>query len=215
LTYRFTFAVRDRARFLSHLETVDTLLSAIRRAGYQVALSRGMKPRPVIALALPRAVGVESEGELADVELTSDPAPAELRERLARQLPAGFDLLAVEHAEGKQAASRVQAVHYRIDAADGVDWEDAVARYLAAGEAPVIRTAPNKADKRIDVRRFCSRLEPAAGGLHAEIELTDAGTARPEEVATAVAATIGATPTITRIVRTEIVLRDAAVGVHT
>jgi hypothetical protein len=52
-------------------------------------------------------------------------------------------------------------------------------------------------------------------GLEAEIELTDAGTARPEEVATAVAATIGATPTITRIVRTEIVLRDAVVGAHT
>ncbi|HEY0388474.1 MAG TPA: TIGR03936 family radical SAM-associated protein [Gaiellales bacterium] len=215
MTYRFTFAVRGRARFLSHLETVDTLLSAIRRAGYQVALSRGMRPRPVIALALPRAVGVESEGELADVELTSDPAPAELRERLAPQLPAGLELLGVEPAEGKQAASRVRAVHYQIEAGAGLDWDDAVVRYLAADEALVTRTAPKKADKRVDVRRFCTAVEPTPGGLHAEIELTDAGTARPEEVANAVAATIGATPTITRIVRTEIVLRDAAVGVHT
>jgi len=36
LAYRFTFAVRGRARFLSHLETVDTLLSALRRAGFDV-----------------------------------------------------------------------------------------------------------------------------------------------------------------------------------
>jgi radical SAM-linked protein len=215
LTYRFTFAVQGRARFLSHLETVDILLSAIRRAGYQVALSRGMKPRPVIALALPRAVGVESEGELADIELTSDPDPAELRVRLAQQLPAGFGLLAVEPAEGKQAASRVRAVRYVIETAPGVDWDQAVARYAAAGEAAVTRTAPNKPDKRVDVRRFCERVQPVPAGLEAEIELTDAGTARPEEVATAVAATIGATPTITRIVRTEIVLRDAAVGAHT
>jgi uncharacterized protein (DUF2344 family) len=194
LTYRFTFAVRGRARFLSHLETVDTLLSAIRRAGYQVALSRGMKPRPVIALALPRAVGVE---------------------RLASQLPAGFGLLGVEHAEGKQAASRVRAVRYLVETDDGVDWEAAVARYLQSDEAVVTRTAPKKPDKRVDVRRFCARLQPVPAGLEAEIELTDAGTARPEEVATAVAATIGATPTITRIVRTEIVLRDAVVGAHT
>jgi radical SAM-linked protein len=215
LTYRFTFAVRERARFLSHLETVDTLLSALRRAGYQVALSRGMKPRPVIALALPRAVGVESEGELADVELTSDPTPAELRERLAPQLPAGFALLAAEPAEGKQAASRVRAVRYLIELGGDVDWDEAVARYLASDEAPVIRTAPNKPDKRVDVRRFCEQVQPLPGGLEAEIEMTDAGTARPEEVVTAVAATTGSTPTITRIVRTEIVLRDAAVGVHT
>jgi len=215
LTYRFTFAVRRRARFLSHLETVDTLLSAIRRAGYQVALSRGMKPRPVIALALPRAVGVESEGELADVQLTSDPDPAELRERLAPQLPAGLDLLAVEPAEGKQAASRVRAVRYLIETADDLDWDEAAARYADAGEAVVIRTAPNKPDKRVGVRRFCGHVQPVPAGLEADIELTDAGTARPEEVATAVAATIGATPTITRIVRTQIVLRDAAVGAHT
>ena len=180
-----------------------------------MALSRGMKPRPVIALALPRAVGVESEGELADIELTSDPAPAELRERLAPQLPAGFALLAVEPAEGKQAASRVRAVRYLIELADDADWDEAIARYLASDEAPVTRTAPNKPDKRVDVRRFCEQVRPVPGGLEAEIEMTDAGTARPEEVVTAVAATTGATPTITRIVRTEIVLRDAAVGVHT
>jgi radical SAM-linked protein len=215
LTYRFTFAVRDRARFLSHLETVDTLLSALRRAGYQVALSRGMKPRPVIALALPRAVGVQSESELADIELTSDPTPAELHEQLAPQLPAGLDLLAVEPAQGKQAASRVRAVHYLIEVADDVDWEAAIARFLAADEAIVTRTAPNKAAKRVDVRKFCTQLGHGPHGLEAEIELTEAGTARPEEVATAVAATIGATPTIIRLVRTAIVLREAPVGVHT
>jgi radical SAM-linked protein len=215
LTYRFTFAVRDRARFLSHLETVDTLLSALRRAGYQVALSRGMKPRPVIALALPRAVGVQSESELADIELTSDPTPEELQQQLARQLPAGLELLAVEPAEGKQAASRVRAVHYLIEVADDVDWEAAIARFLAADEAIVTRTAPNKAAKRVDVRKFCTQLGQGPQGLEAEIELTEAGTARPEEVATAVAATIGATPTIIRLVRTAIVLREAPVGVHT
>jgi radical SAM-linked protein len=215
LTYRFTFAVRDRARFLSHLETVDTLLSALRRAGYQVALSRGMKPRPVIALALPRAVGVQSESELADIELTSDPTPAELHEQLAPQLPAGLELLAVEPAQGKQAASRVRAVHYLIEVADDVDWEAAIAHFLAADEAIVTRTAPNKAAKRVDVRKFCTQLGHGPHGLEAEIELTEAGTARPEEVATAVAATIGATPTIVRLVRTEIVLREAPVGAPT
>jgi len=59
-----TFAVAGRARFLSHLETVDTLLGALRRAGYQIALSKGMKPRPVISLALPRAVGVRTLADL-------------------------------------------------------------------------------------------------------------------------------------------------------
>jgi radical SAM-linked protein len=215
LTYRITFAVHGRARFLSHLETVDTLLSSFRRAGYGIALSRGMKPRPVIALALPRAVGVESEAELADVELTADAECDQIAARLGDQLPQGLSLVSIEPAQGKPAASRVRAVHYLVDVAGDLDWDAAINRYQAADEAVVVRSAPNKAAKRIDVRSFCSQVERLPSGLAACIELTEAGTARPEEVATAVAATIGATPTITRIVRTQIVLREQPVGVTT
>jgi len=82
LTYRITFAVTGRARFLSHLETVDTMLGALRRAGYQIALSKGMKPRPVISLALPRAVGVQAQVDLVDVVLHGDHDLVEVAERL-------------------------------------------------------------------------------------------------------------------------------------
>jgi hypothetical protein len=64
------------------------------------------------------------------------------------------------------------------------------------------------------VRAFCTRLQPGPTA-RGEIELTDAGTARPEEVATAVAATIGATPDHHPARAHEIVLRDAAVGAPT
>jgi radical SAM-linked protein len=215
LTHRIAFAVRDRARFLSHLETVDMLLSALRRAGYQIALSQGMKPRPVISLALPRAVGVESECELADVQLAADTTPEELAERLAPQLPAGVELVSVQPVDGRPAASRVCGARYRIEVAEDVAWDDAVDRFAAAGEATVVRRALGKADKRVDVKRFCHAVEHRAGLLTVEIEVTDAGTARPEEVATAVAAQVGATPTVNRLVRTGIELRPEPVGANT
>jgi radical SAM-linked protein len=215
LTYRITFAVRGRARFLSHLETVDTLLSALRRGGFEIALSKGMKPRPVISLVLPRAVGVESEGEVAEVQLAAD-APAELVAKgLGPELPAGLALLAVEPAEEKPAASRVAAARYRIEVADDLDWPTAVARYEGAEHAVLVRRSLGKAAKDIDVKRFCARVEYTPGVITARIDMTGAGTARPEELANAVAATIGATPTINRLVRTEIVLHDIPVGVLT
>ena len=174
-----------------------------------------MKPRPVIALALPRAVGVESEAELADVELTTDDECRQVAARVAEQLPDGLTLVSIEPAHGKPAASRVRAVDYLVDVTGEVDWDAALIRYLAADQAVVTRSAPNKAAKRVNVRSFCSQIERVPAGLAARIELTEAGTARPEEVATAVAATIGATPTITRIVRTQIVLRELPVGATT
>jgi len=77
-----------------------------------------------------------------------------------------------------------------------------------AEEAVVTRTAPQKADKRVDVKRFCMSVEHQPGRLLLELALTGEGTARPEEVVHAVAATIGATPTITRLVRTRIALAE-------
>jgi radical SAM-linked protein len=207
LTYRITFAVSGRGRFLAHLETVDTLLSALRRAGYEIALSQGMKPRPVISLALPRAVGVETLADVADVELVGEHDPDELRERLAGRLPAGISVARVERADGRPAAARVAGARYAVHVEEDLDWDAAVSRFLGSAEARVVRRSP-KGERAVDVRRFCRALEHAPGRLLAELELTPDGTARPEEVARAAAALVGAEATVNRIVRTEIELHD-------
>jgi radical SAM-linked protein len=215
LTYRITFAVCGRARFLSHLETVDTLLGALRRAGYQIALSRGMKPRPVISLALPRAVGVQTEADLADVELVEDADPGEVADRLGPQLPAGMRVVAVAPASGKPAAARVESAAYEVGVGDDVDWTRAVPAFLAAESCEVVRTAPGKADRRIDVRSYCSSLEHEPGLLRMELRMTDSGTARPDEIAQAAAGMVGGTATINQLVRTRIDLRPEPVGART
>jgi radical SAM-linked protein len=214
LTYRITFAVGGRARFLSHLETVDTLLGALRRAGFDIALSKGMKPRPIISLALPRAVGVETLADVADVDLRGEHEPLEVVERLANHLPMGMTVVSVEPTTGRTAASRVDGVAYRVEVADDIDWDAALAAFAEAEACEVVRTAPGKASKRVDVRRFCTALAHEPGALEMELAVTDAGTARPEELTQAVAALVGATPTIERLTRTAICLREP-VGAET
>jgi radical SAM-linked protein len=211
LTYRISFAVGGRARFLAHLETVDALLSALRRAGYQIALSEGMKPKPVVALALPRAVGVEGTAELADVELVGDHEPGVVEARLRAQLPAGFEVLAVERRRGKRAASLARGARYTVFVADDLDWPRAVEAFYAAPDAVVTRRSP-KGERAVDVRRFCRDVRYEPGRLVCELTLTDEGSARPEELTQAIAARVGATATIERLVRTSIVLADEPVG---
>ncbi len=215
MTYRITFAVGGRARFLSHLETVDTLLGALRRAGYDIALSKGMRPRPVISLAMPRSVGVQAQADLADVELRGEPDPAEVAERLDQQLPGGMTVVGVEPAEGRTAAARVEAAEYEVEVEDDVDWTRALAAFAVAGSLEVVRTAPGKADRRIDVVSYCSSIEHEPGLLRMQLRMTEAGTARPDEIAQAVAGLIGRTATIKRLVRTRIHLRAQPVGVRT
>ena len=215
MRYRITFAVTGRARFLSHLETVDTMLGALRRAGYQIALSKGMKPRPVISLALPRAVGVQAQADLADVALQGDHDPAEVAERLDAQLPHGIAVVAVAPAEGPKAAARVDAAEYEVEVEEDVDWERALRAFAAADSCEVVRTAPGKPDRTVDVTRYCSSIEHEPGLLRMLLRMTDAGTARPDEIAQAVAGLEGRTATIKRLVRTRIDLRPQPVGART
>jgi radical SAM-linked protein len=210
-----TFAVGGRARFLSHLETVDTLLGGLRRAGYEIALSKGMRPRPVISLAMPRAVGVQAQADLADVELVGEPDPAEVAERLAAQLPRGMSVVGIEPAEGRTAAARVEAAEYEVEVEDDVDWPRALAAFAGAGSLEVVRTAPGKPDRRIDVVSYCSSIEHDPGVLRMRLRMTEAGTARPDEIAQAVAGLVGRTANIKRLVRTRICLRDQPVGART
>ncbi len=199
-----------RARFLSHLETVDTFLAALRRAGYQIALSRGPKPRPVISLAVPRAVGVESTAELADVELRESPPAADVAAVLQPQMPAGIEIVEVCEVEGKNAASLVRSLEYRVEVEPDLDWERAAAQFQTAESALVTRVIPDKPNRVVDVKRSCAQVAYEPGRLTFELVPTESGNARPEEVVQAVAATIAATPTINRLVRTEIRLRAAA-----
>ncbi len=193
------FAVAGRARFLSHLECVDVLLAAFRRAGMTVALSEGMRPKPVISLAAARAVGVASEDELATVRVVGDPAPEVVADRLKATLPNGIEIRSSRLSPG---TPRVVSARYRVlvDAAPGV-LDAGIAAFSAAGCAPVERRSP-KGTKLVDVAQYASAIEVVDGGFEVEVAIVQEGTARPEEVARALTALTGAEITVRGITRT-------------
>jgi len=212
--YRITFSVAGRARFLSHLETVDTVLSALRRAGVRLALSRGMKPKPVIQLALPRPLGVESWSEICECELSEKIDIDTLSLEFAAQLPAGFELLDVTAvADGQRPAARsVAGAMYRIefamDPSPGrfpVEW---VEEFLNRDEILVERRTP-KQHRTLNVREFVTSIssvdldhsshENPTVRYHAR--LTEAGSVKPDEVVRALAQVAGCELTAKRIVR--------------
>jgi len=176
-------AIRDRARFLSHLEMVDLLLAALRRAGYEVALSNGMRPRPVISLALARGVGVASEDEHLTVELVGDDHDLDdLLERLAATCPRGVVPLSIQPAGPK---TTVTGATYRLafEASDEA-LEAACAAYRAAPELLVRRRSPKQL-RDIDVRRFAPEPGVAERAVIVHIAIHEDGSAKPDEVARA------------------------------
>ncbi|UCF04766.1 MAG: DUF2344 domain-containing protein [bacterium] len=72
--YRCVYEKRDRMRFLSHIETLNTLQRAVRRTGLPINFTEGFHPRPRLSYGPPLGVGMEGYREFFDMELV-EPAP--------------------------------------------------------------------------------------------------------------------------------------------
>jgi radical SAM family uncharacterized protein/radical SAM-linked protein len=111
---RIRYAKAGRLVALSHLETMHTLLRAIRRAGLPMAYSQGYHPKPRVSFGPALPVGVASSCEHLDLELVGTHAPRAIADRLAAALPEGLEVLEAAALEpgAPSISASLRAVHY-------------------------------------------------------------------------------------------------------
>lgn len=218
--YQVVFAIEGRIRFLSHLETIDALLSSLRRAGVTMALSQGMKPKPVIKVAMPRPVAVEAWSDIFEVELVDDVDPDWLALSLTGVLPAGIVVQGVERLDGPyaSAASRVAGATFRVLVDDMAADELAVAieRFRASDSLPVQRVTP-KQRRIVDVREVVGDITVVDGeppAVRFFTRLTEHGSAKPEEVVRVLGQLAGRELNVRRTIRESITLAEPGGGLH-
>lgn len=193
--YRMRIAKQGDARYLSHLDTVRTLLRTFRRAGVPIALSGGFNPQPKVAYATALAVGIESDVEFTDIELVQQVAPVVIARAVAAELPRGFALKEVRTVPLRKpalasypAVTRYEAAP--LDRAETVDadepdrreaLEQRVLELLAAPELIVHR----QKDKQVDIRPYLLSVTVTSGPVIALELLSDqTGAPRVAEVLT-------------------------------
>jgi radical SAM-linked protein len=222
--YVACFSVTGRGRFLGHLDRMEAFRRAVRRAGGHLALSKGMRPKPLLSLALPLGVGIEGLGELCEFEL-AEPPPEDFEERLAEALPGSMHLQSLQPCEGgRKLAARVCGVTYQVrffaarprdDDELGepvVDVEGALAqavRHIQEAEALMVTDVREGRIRTVDLKLYLldlgMRREPEGGWiLEFVAAVRPTGTARPELVLKALEQTSGVTPNSPAICRTRI-----------
>jgi radical SAM-linked protein len=160
------YAKRGKMRFASHRDVARAFERGVRRAGLPIAYSAGFSPHPKISYAGGAPTGVASEAEYLSIALTARRAEAQVCQRLDAALPDGIDVIDVtEHigADGKPSAGSGKAPSGGFGGLEASEWrvvlpgvgsaaaEQAVASFLALGEAPVERLT-DKGVRRLDAR---------------------------------------------------------------
>jgi len=211
------FERRGAARYLSHLDTARALQRTFARAGLQLALSQGMRPKPRLSLGLPLPVGVAGLDELAVAELAADQTSRahEILAKLKMAAAEGLAPLAVEMSDKRLRLEPVAAQYKCLVPADVGALTAAAAEYALADAAPVERVSP-KGRRTVDLKRYVAqvRVEPAAEGaaLLFSVRHRADGAARPDEVVRELVRRAGGEDAVPLVTRLNVVYDGLPVG---
>ena len=94
--FRVHYEKTARAAYLGHLDTMEALARALKRAGIRLDYSQGWSPAPKLSFGPALMAGAQSTAEYFDMDCVDPfPEPAPLTERLTGQLPDGMRIVAV------------------------------------------------------------------------------------------------------------------------
>jgi len=106
---RVRFKRGEEIKFISHLDLIRLWQRALHRARLPLTYSKGFSPHPRISLAVPLAIGVTSEAELADIFLDKPVSPHFFSAALSQQLPPGIEIVQVYPIPPHQPSLQSQA----------------------------------------------------------------------------------------------------------
>ena len=204
------FERRAAARYISHLDTARVVQRTFARAGIELALSQGMRPKPRLSLPLPLPTGAEGRRELAVVGVAAEAAPEELGaclRSLQAACPEGVVVRGIVQTEARPRPHAVAARYEcRLDARCG-EVGEALRWFAAAPRVTVQRDAP-KGHRAVEVKEYVRDLSASPAGDATRLAFTlryrADGSARVDEVVGALAGRLGIEPVVLDLVRTSV-----------
>lgn len=141
---RIKFSKQGNVKFVGHLDVMRYFQKAIRRAGLPARYSEGFSPHMVMSFASPLGVGLLSNGEYVDIELTEPSrfSSEELLAHLNAAMAQGFEVKSIRELPdtAKNAMSIVAAADYKVWFREGYEpcWETFCEAFQAFCSRPSI-----------------------------------------------------------------------------
>jgi len=195
IKYRIQYSKTGAARFTSHLDVLRAISRTLRRAGLPVAFSSGFNPMPRLSFGPPLPLGLESEAEFFDLELTVDLKEEAVFNALQEALPPGLTVLKVQRLVGKTPSlmAGIKALSYQFFLEPRVELDQTqvqslLGRLWAKNELPVVKGAKN-GEKVVNIRPLWLdyHLDCGLEGLvllTIKVEFGPRGTIRPDDFCT-------------------------------
>lgn len=169
---RIKFRKYGIMRFIGHLDVMRYFQKAMRRAGIPIAFTGGYSPHMVMSFAQPLGIGITSDGEYLDIELTEPVSSREAVNRLNQVMAEGIEVISfVQISENKKDSGMtiVAAAEYEISLLRSAksmeavipvpgDWAAALSSFLAAEELTVMKKT-KRSEQEVDIRPMIYKMD--------------------------------------------------------
>lgn len=174
-------------KFIGHLDIMRYFQKAIRRAEIPIAFTSGYSPHMIMSFANPLGVGLTSDGEYFDIELTEPIASKEAVKRLNEQMVDGMEIVSfVQIPDDKKSKgmSIVARADYLSSVKNGSLPEDLAEKldaFYAQNEICVVKKT-KKSEKEVDIRPMIYKLECRDGKIYMRVAAGSVQNLKPELV---------------------------------
>ena len=174
-------------KFIGHLDIMRYFQKAIRRAEIPIAFTSGYSPHMIMSFANPLGVGLTSDGEYFDIELTEPIASREAVKRLNEQMVDGMEIVSfVQIPDDKKSKgmSIVAGADYLSSVKNGSLPENLAEKleaFYAQNEICVVKKT-KKSEKEVDIRPMIYKLECRNGKIYMRVAAGSVQNLKPELV---------------------------------
>lgn len=185
---RIKFKKYGVLRFIGHLDVMRHFQKMMRRAEIPIAFTGGYSPHMIMSFASPLGIGLTSDGEYADIELSAPIQSEEAIRRLNAVAADGIEIVSFRQiSEEKKMTGMaiVAAADYLVYDRENhpffEGWEDCLTQFAAQEEICVLKQT-KRSEANVDIRPMIYRLEARENAIYMQLAAGSVKNLKPDLV---------------------------------
>lgn len=161
---RIKFRKYGALRFIGHLDVMRFFQKVMRRAEIPIAFTGGYSPHMIMSFASPLGIGLTSDGEYFDIELTEAIDSKTAVKRMNEVSIEGIEIISFRKIpdDKKQTGMTILArADYLVSVRKGAlpsDWKEQFSKFMSQPEIQVIKQT-KRSERMVDIRALIDSWE--------------------------------------------------------
>ena len=199
LKARIKFRKYGAMKFIGHLDMMRFFQKVMRRADIPIAFTGGFSPHMIMSFANPLGVGVTSDGEYFDIELTEEIDMNAAVERMNQVMVEGIDIVnmvPISDEKKRTGMTIVAAADYLSSVKNNAfpsNWKERADAFMAQ-ERICVTKKTKKSEKEVDIKPMIYKFEVQDDSIYMQVAAGSVSNLKPELVMQAFSKFLGLNP---------------------